>query len=730
MQHIITAATRISMPLLVAVLATASCGAGTSATPEAIQQQTAAITSVGWQHIGPTGGAKTPGQNRWNTGVTTDVEGINGRYRISTLGDGVFEWNGSSWISLMTRTSACPFCNVTIPASDTPMLDCEGLSVQTFSTKPGDVNTIIAGTASDPHDGNSAASGIWRGVWNGSISAWQWTQVATAGAVGSVYKIRWGILPTEVHAATSTGYWYSTDSGVTWSNALAGVFYDLTRSPLSQTSMYAASTTGLIKVGFDIDSGQALTAQTIVSLAAGPSAVAWSPADRAGSVVYYMPSNGTQIINLYRVVNDSASVVPNFMPAATGGGCGWTWALAVNPNNPSQILAGCASLEDSQDGGRTWNNPSPPGGTMHGDLHALAFDTSGNALGVSDGGYFYSTDGGQNWNSDSNFSDMVGLTDFDVSNGGQAFLGTAWDTNNFASTNSGASWTSDLNAPNVGDVGDQIQALADPGLNGRFWQRDRGGNCLRTPDYGSSYVNCNSGVGPFSGMAHDSAPPVYLYAANGTQVYRSIDFGDSWRPLGPTLPASGVVTAGQYVAGAQGSCLYVLTGGTGVTGVYLNTSLNSGNWTPSSVPLVAGSRIQAIVAPPGLPQTAYALGVGPAQVFVTTNCGANWSPITGDLPQNGPNFGLRDIVVDSTNTNVLFLASTAGVYKSTNGGTHWAKWVTQYANGTNQAFDLPGGGSQDVYRLRVLDQRASGGSFNVYAGIWGSGIWMRNGAEN
>jgi len=54
---------------------------------------------------------------------------------------------------------------------------------------------------------------------------------------------------------------------------------------------------------------------------------------------------------------------------------------------------------------------------------------------------------------------------------------------------------------------------------------------------------------------------------------------------------------------------------------------------------------------------------------MSVNNGASWTDISGDLPQ----FAVNDIVVLPGNENVLFVATDAGVYFTTNGGVNWTR---------------------------------------------------------
>jgi hypothetical protein len=132
-------------------------------------------------------------------------------------------------------------------------------------------------------------------------------------------------------------------------------------------------------------------------------------------------------------------------------------------------------------------------------------------------------------------------------------------------------------------------------------------------------------------------------------------------------------------------------------------------------------------ADPTSGQTAWLLVSNPPRVFVTTNAGGlsppagnPWTNLAGDLP-NTPNMALTDIAVDPTTTwpnFTLYLATSSGLFKTVNNGAHWTRWTT----------NLPASGDQVVQRLRIADFRPSG-AFKVYAGLWGSGVWWRDGSE-
>jgi hypothetical protein len=60
-------------------------------------------------------------------------------------------------------------------------------------------------------------------------------------------------------------------------------------------------------------------------------------------------------------------------------------------------------------------------------------------------------------------------------------------------------------------------------------------------------------------------------------------------------------------------------------------------------------------------------------IFVTTDFGATWRNITGNLPEYGPAYIIRE---DPNAANVLFVGTEYGLYVSFVGGNSWTRWKT------------------------------------------------------
>lgn len=100
------------------------------------------------------------------------------------------------------------------------------------------------------------------------------------------------------------------------------------------------------------------------------------------------------------------------------------------------------------------------------------------------------------------------------------------------------------------------------------------------------------------------------------------------------------------------------------------TSANvTGHWNPGI------GRINVIAREPGNPQTIY-IGSPSGGLWKTTDEGASWTTLT----DNQPVLGVSAIVIDPTNTNIVYIGTgdkdasdnySVGVLKSTDGGTTW-----------------------------------------------------------
>ena len=101
-------------------------------------------------------------------------------------------------------------------------------------------------------------------------------------------------------------------------------------------------------------------------------------------------------------------------------------------------------------------------------------------------------------------------------------------------------------------------------------------------------------------------------------------------------------------------------------------------WTEHDLPAGNG-RVNEIQVDPANSELAYAVvnRFGGGHVFRTTNGGAIWNNISGNLP-NIPVWSLQ--IDPSTTPATLYIGAEDGVYVSTNTGTTWTRFGTGLPN--------------------------------------------------
>jgi len=223
-----------------------------------------------------------------------------------------------------------------------------------------------------------------------------------------------------------------------------------------------------------------------------------------------------------------------------------------------------------------------------------------------------------------------------------------------------------------------------------------------------------------------------------------------WKPIGPspisgsTRQVNGLVSS-IAVSPSNSKIMYIGTAGGGVW----RSSDGGTNWTPlfDKQPSLVIGKPGAIAIDPSDENIVYAGTSGQwlsplndrpegqrQGLFKSTDGGSSWiqlgsgypsdNVVDGTLPGNDAmtlfvnSAGGRDInviIVDPANSDILYLASSRGIYRSENGGRNWVL-------GSNAAGNA---------RSLVLDSSSPTGSRVLYAGISGTGVIMSNdGGQN
>ena len=387
--------------------------------------------------------------------------------------------------------------------------------------------------------------------------------------------------------------------------------------------------------------------------------------------------------------------------------CFYNIVVAVAPNNPNVVYAGGLNqgidhtVIRSLDGGNSWSTVSvgSNGGTVHTDAHALAFSGDSSTLYAgSDGGVWSTTTVATspvNWAS---LNSTLALTQF--------YNGLSIHPTNpligfgGAQDNGIQQYTGSLTWSVVGPCGDGGYTAID--FTNPTNVYETGGSitgefiCLeKSTASGGMGTFLDSSVGIDVNDPMSFIPPLVMDPSNSStlyvgtfRVYQTTNGALTWTPISQGLTATGTLTT-IAVAPSNSNTVYA---GSDDASVSVTTNAGSGagaTWVPISPPCPRA--VTHIAVDPVSSTRAYVTYSGfsgfvdtVGHVFKTTNGGASFTDISGNLP----NIPVNAIVVDPDIANTLYIATDIGVFVTNNGGTAWSMLGTGLPNVAVLALSL------------------------------------------
>jgi len=597
--------------------------------------------------------------------------------------------------------------------------------------------TLFAGTGEANPGGGSityGGSGVYRSTDGGAT--WQLMGLANSGATG-----RLAIDPTNpqhifaamagdlYNPSTDRGVYESTDGGSTWNLVLVGDndttgAVDLAIDPTNPNRVFAAMwdhlrepdlrTYGGVGSGVyrSTDGGSTWQRLTNGLPASGPT---------IGRIGVALAASNPQ--RVYAIINQTNGLFQGFYRSENGGNSwtklptsgtlsgaqstyGWWFGRVwVDPLNQDHVFGAGVYLCESKDGGSSFTGQFSP----HADDHAMAWDLKvpNRVYLGNDGGVYRSDVNGSNdqWTAGVN-QPYTQFYSVDVSEqDDHRIVGGAQD-NGANRSYGGTRWNTYIG-------GDGEEALIDPVDQDLVYGCSQYGVCSRSTNGGTTTFDFTSATVStrrnwFTPVQFDPGNPAVMYYA-GDRVNRSVDHAVHWSVISPDLTGGpgrdpsypfGTVTT---VAGAKTDPNRVMAG-TDDGRLWFTTNLGV-NWTRVTDSDVPGTWVTRVMVDPVNASVAYATfsgfrsGVMLPYVLKTTDGGATWTSIVGNLPQAPVN----DIVVVGS---TLYVATDVGVFRSTNGGATW----------------LTAGRSLPNVPVTDLEYRAASNS--LYAATFGRGIFM------
>jgi photosystem II stability/assembly factor-like uncharacterized protein len=425
------------------------------------------------------------------------------------------------------------------------------------------------------------------------------------------------------------------------------------------------------------------------------------------------------------VSNDGGdSFVAGGRPGASGGYQWWFGRLWVDPADKNHLFSGDVSLRQSFDGGQTWSNS----GSVHADQHAMSWDPNvANRVYLgNDGGIYRSDSNGANgswhhatyepWNQSYHLA---------VAQDNPTRLATGLQDNGSIRTWTATSEPSDLTQWNAFGGGDGHEVLIDPTNHNIYYECLQVGSCRRHVDSGGVSQTFNFGPRHSSRITTDA--PIVLDPSNPSVVYfggnvldRSTDGGTTFTQISPPGDAlTGPVPPdendlGPFYANEYATITWIAPAKTDPNTIYVGTDTGrlwkttdlGITWTEFVGKGLPVRWVNAIVVDPTdanhvfVAFSGYREGDDSANVWETTNGGASWKNISGNLP-NAP----VEMITYDQPSDQLYAATDFGVFYLKNGKKNWARLGTGLPN------------------TSVLDVKLTGDGQAIYAATFGRSVW-------
>ncbi|MEI6667441.1 MAG: hypothetical protein WCP29_04730 [Acidobacteriota bacterium] len=494
-------------------------------------------------------------------------------------------------------------------------------------------------------------------------------------------------------AGPGSGIYKTTDAGKTWTKLAGGLPGGM-----------------LGRIGIDIYKKNPLILYANVENGNKPG---MSDADRLAELRAGKSSDGMIGEEVYRS-DDGGKAWKKVSPdkQKIGGGPGYYYMqIRVDPNDANHVYVLTVGVIHSTDGGKTWN----PAFRFGGDNHAMWIDpaNSNHVLLGYDHGMGITYDGGKNWY----HPDELPLAQFY-----QVGYDNMWPYNVAGGLQDNGSVRGPSTKRGGGRIvfedwqtvggGDGMYNVFDTVGNRYLYNESQQGEIARTDLYTGESKSIRhrddalrfAWTAPILVSPHD--PATIYHGAN--VLLKSTNRGDTWAAISPDLSANDktklIVPPPPAVGkGGDGNIQYatistldesplvrdLLYAGTDDGNVWVSKD-GGKNWTKLNDKIAGnpGYYVSRVIASRHAPGTAYVSYTGyrnddfKAYVYKTTDFGATWASVTGNLPAKSVNV-IRE---DPYNPNLLFVGMDWGVYTTIDGGGNW----TELKNGmpTQPVHDL------------------------------------------
>jgi photosystem II stability/assembly factor-like uncharacterized protein len=398
-----------------------------------------------------------------------------------------------------------------------------------------------------------------------------------------------------------------------------------------------------------------------------------------------------------------------------GGQGGYNQLVIVDPTNPDVVFfGGNLNLVKTTDGGTTYDLISDWLGEhdlpyVHADFHCAAFDVRGNLWIGNDGGLAKSPDGGATWSTSVNKGLATHLA-YSVSSSHKwrnLIIAGLQDNGTRIRVGNTTTFAQRIYADGFG-------ALAHPTdksllLGSAYFTR-----ILKSRDGGVTFHGSYQGIleandnfaAPFNTRIipwEGDTTGNTIYTFVNKLVYKSTDFGDTWKSIAVDGLAGKIRNFG--VARSDGRALAVVASD---RQVYLSKD-GGDSWETAAGELPGNKgQLSYVSFSPSAANILFVSSVAPIadahHLWRSTDSGASWEPIdtVANFPRKAP---VNIVLGDPGDSETVYAGTHLGLYKSSDGGKNWKRF----------GFGLP--------LVSVTDLYIAPDSSLLRIATYGRGIW-------
>jgi hypothetical protein len=639
--------------------------ARTAARAASARAGSAVLSSISatWQSIGPMNipNGQTYGSNRVDVIGRVSCIAVDpsdaAHLLLGSAGGGIWEFkplppgvpaNGPNWA----------------PRSDF----LPSLAIGAVAFDPTAPSRVYAGSG----EGNFYAN-LGAGVYKSMNGGTTWSVIASAPFVGvGFYDLVIDPLNVAIlYAATTSGFYVSTNSGANWSQKRAGQCWDISVGVIGvNTEILAAFPDGLF---VSTNNGGTLTAVPLpADLAGSWNRLAVDRVKTAPGVAYAFGAKGTAA-HLWRR-NAGIWTKITTLPVISIGQAWYDWYVAATPNDPNEVYLGEKAGFRGNLSGVTWTwTPIVTNGanSIHPDQHCLTFSPTSTSTiyAGNDGGIYKSTNKGVTWTA---LNYGLGITEITYMAGNP----NTWKWLAAGTQDNGTiRFTGPLEWDHIAD-GDGGDCGVNQTSSNVVYHSFFNATLERSTTSGNFGTWTN--LVPPPSVSSLFYPPVEVadltVAVGGNPLIYS---------LNGTAAASGSFSTVSLPGGVMPSAMQavnpasILVGTT--SGVMLKVTFIGG--TPSIATLTSprAAYISCIAVDPSNPNRYWVTisQTGGGLVYRSDNGGSTWVNCT---TAGLPNISMLSIVVDPANYKRAFISADIGVYETTNLGASWAVYGTGLPN--------------------------------------------------